>query len=559
MPDVFQRGRWELNPRVMDLQSIALATWLRPQSGADFSCGFSEGQGGFCTREGIANCKIKIAICKLWSVHGQSPFEPFGQLRKTTLMPRDFNTESLSHDPIHGYIPFVSKDGMPEGEVSEQELIDHPWVQRMRHIHQLQTAWWVFPSAEHMRFQHVLGAMHLSSIAIERWYESLVASGSNVPSRAYVESLVRLAALLHDVGHGPFGHFFDDHFLDQFGLTHEVIGSAIIQQELGDLIRRVRRNPSGKLGPLEELDPSQVAWLIRRPTGKPQDEQGHPTWLKKLRSLFSGIYTVDNMDFVLRDAYMSGYNTKAFDLSRMLHYSFFSAEGLTIHARGLPTLINFIETRANLFRTIYFHRTVRAIDLALEELFGPTMLRLFGGSDGQPMNPLEHLDEYRRLTESTFLVDVQRWSRSSDPELKSLGEQWDSLLSRQVAWKMACERTFNFHAGQAERTSIFSEPDLVEKRIRATLPVNLREIELRIDVARHYHRPSGRLPAGGQNFLLDPAIGTPRELHDDELFQSLPTSFSIFRVYSKDHRHDAALHAAVNAVLGAVADSKTNM
>lgn len=474
-------------------------------------------------------------------------------------MPRDFNTESLSHDPIHGYIPFVSKDGMPDGEVSEQELIDHPWVQRMRHIHQLQTAWWVFPSAEHMRFQHILGAMHLSSIAIERWYESLVASGSNVPSRAYVESLVRLAALLHDVGHGPFGHFFDDHFLDQFGLTHEVIGSAIIQQELGDLIRRVRRNPNGKLGPLEELDPSQVAWLIRRPTGKPQDEQGHPAWLKKLRSLFSGIYTVDNMDFVLRDAYMSGYNTKAFDLSRMLHYSFFSAEGLTIHARGLPTLINFIETRANLFRTIYFHRTVRAIDLALEELFGPTMLRLFGNSDGQPMNPLEHLDEYRRLTESTFLVDVQRWSRSSDPELKSLGGQWDALLSRQVTWKMACERTFNFHAGQAERTSIFSEPDLVEKRIRATLPANLREIELRIDVARHYHRPSGRLPAGGQNFLLDPAIGTPRELHDDELFQSLPTSFSIFRVYSKDHRHDVALHAAVNAVLGAVADSKTNM
>lgn len=235
-------------------------------------------------------------------------------------MARDFSTESLSHDPIHGYIPFVSKEGLPPGEVSEQELIDHPWVQRMRHIHQLQTAWWVFPSAEHMRFQHVLGAMHLASIAIEHWYESLVASCSNVPSRAYVESLLRLAALLHDVGHGPFGHFFDDHFLEQFGLTHETIGAVVIQHELGELIRRVRRNPSGRLGPLEELDPSQIAWLIRRPTGQPEHEQGHPLWLRRLRSLFSGIYTVDNMDFVLRDAYMSGYNTKAFDLSRLLHY-----------------------------------------------------------------------------------------------------------------------------------------------------------------------------------------------------------------------------------------------
>src|SRR5690606_8614296 len=89
------------------------------------------------------------------------------------LMSRDFSTESLAHDPIHGFIPFVSRSGLPPDEVAEQDIIDHPWLQRLRQIHQLQTAWWVFPSAEHMRFQHVLGVMHLGSRVIEEWYDSL--------------------------------------------------------------------------------------------------------------------------------------------------------------------------------------------------------------------------------------------------------------------------------------------------------------------------------------------------------------------------------------------------
>ncbi|MBS0208967.1 MAG: HD domain-containing protein [Planctomycetes bacterium] len=474
---------------------------------------------------------------------------------------RDFQHEALCHDPVHGYIPFTTggdvaargPDSAHHGamvEVTERQLIDHPWLQRLRQIHQLQTAFWVFPTAEHSRFQHVLGAMHLASRAVATLYDSLREVCPDVPSQAYVEALMRMAALLHDVGHGPFGHFLDEHLLRHYDLTHETLGSEIIRRELAPLLRGIRRTPNGTLAAAETLDPEQICQLIVRPTAG----DDLPRWLRFLRSLFSGLYTVDNMDFVLRDAYMSGYAAHAFDLDRLLRYSFFSASGLTIHARGLPALVRFLSVRAELFRVLYFHRTVRSIDLTLADLFADSREYLFAG------NPRERLEEYRRFTDYSLLVDVARWPLSNDPRQRELGDRWQALLNRQLRWKLAAERTVFFDPARPETGSIFSRPDFFEQALRAQLPAALRELPLRVDVPRHMHRPGTRGPTAGQNFVYDPARDEVRPLDDSELVRQMPLGYRICRVYAETAEHRAPLAAALDALAGSgVIDDRTNM
>jgi HD superfamily phosphohydrolase len=471
----------------------------------------------------------------------------------------DIQRESLCHDPIHGYIPFMSI--VEPGEVSERSLLDHPWLQRLRQIHQLQTAWWVYPSAEHTRFQHVVGTMHMASRAVESLYESLRSVCPDVPSRGYVECTMRLAALLHDVGHGPFGHFFDAHFLtehraaDGSRLNHEKLGAHIIEHELGDMLRGVRRCPNSALAGGEQLDPRQIAWLIQRPGDG--DEREIPRWLGMLRSLFCGLYTVDNMDFVLRDAFMSGYSQRAYDLDRLLRYSFFTQRGLTIHHRGLNALIRFMQIKSELFRAVYFHRTVRSIDKTLESLFRDSKRLLFPG------NPLEHLAEYQQFTEWSLLVDVARWHASENVAKRALGERWQRLLRRQLDWEAVYERNLTFGADDAEQTSIFSDPDVVERFLRKAMPPDLRDIDLQIDVPRHIYRPHSGKASAGQNFLQRGASGEIRPLTDDQLFRQLPVTHRMCRVYLRNGappEHAAAVSAALDSLVGAGGeDDLTNM
>src|ERR1700694_703122 len=209
---------------------------------------------------------------------------------------RQYDAVNLVADPLHGYIKITKR--VHGGSVAaEQDLLDHPWLQRLRRIHQLQSAWWVFPGGEHSRFQHALGAMHLSGEWARRLYPNLSALTDDVQSLACVEETLRVAGLLHDIGHGPFGHFFDQNYLDRFGIDHEVIGRALIGGELASTVAARGASPSGPLAAGERIDPRWIADLIAEP-----DLPGvaAPAWVKALKPVLNGMYTADNLDYVPR-------------------------------------------------------------------------------------------------------------------------------------------------------------------------------------------------------------------------------------------------------------------
>jgi HD superfamily phosphohydrolase len=451
-----------------------------------------------------------------------------------------YQGRGLIADPIHQYILYTRPDGIP-GEATEQELIDSPWMQRLRRVPQLQSARWVFPAAEHSRFQHSLGAMHLAGRFACQLHPSLKAEFPDAPSAALLEELLRMAGLLHDVGHGPFGHFFDDNFLADFDLTHEKVGQRIIREELGELIRGLRRSPSSAFEPGETIDPDWICYLMGKSYTRPEAE--HPRWLAHLKPLLSGIYTADNMDYVLRDSYMCGVAVGPIDIERIMYYSFFSDKGLTLDRGGIQAFIMFLNARFYLYTNVYYHRTTRGIDLHLKEIFRDTMRLIF------PFDLNKELHPYLHMTEWTLLEEVGRWEHAEDPERKALGQEWRQILDRRLKWRMSHEVVLDLF--EPRRGHSFMKAEDVEQRVRDLLPASLKRFPFKIDMAQQDPRPLN--PIGmkdRQIYVYDAATRAVSAEPLKELLKYLPGKVAQCRIFAMSHEHDQQLAAALEEALG---------
>ena len=447
---------------------------------------------------------------------------------------------ALLADPIYGYIQFTVPMAEPQDECTEKDLIDTAWMQRLRRVHQLQSSFWVFPSAEHSRFQHSLGTMHMAGRFADRLYPSLKnAFRRQCPSRAYVKALLRVTGLLHDIGHGPFSHFYDENYLkSQYHITHEGLGQLIVTQKLGDLIRHIRRSPDGPFEADEVLAPEDIAYLMRKPD---VGTDRTAPWLQTLQPVFAGIYTADNMDYIQRDAYMTGFSLDLVDIDRLLYYSFVTEDGLTLHKSGSSALRRFVNARFTMYADVYYHRTNRAMDLHMQEVFEETVRLLF------PFDPRTALDRYLNVSDWSLLEGVRQWADDADPRRRALAEEWQRIVAREVKWKMAYDHTETMDQPRAKK--FLTAPEL-ERAVREALPPPLAALPFKVDVARQDPRPLNPWTEETKKILIyDPAIGKASPRPVEELFRYIPAQVAHYRIFALDHAHDAALAAAMRAAL----------
>jgi len=385
-------------------------------------------------------------------------------------------------DPVHKYIEFTVP--RKPGEITEKDLIDNEWVQRLKWIHQLQCALWVFPGAEHSRFTHALGSMHIASMFAKQLHRSLKEVVKQTPSLKYVEEILRLAALLHDVGHGPFGHFFDRYYLKKYKITHEDIGQKIITTKLNKIIGNIHRSPAGKFK--KKLSPEYITFLIKKPSKKDKAKK-YPEWLRLIRPLFCGLYTVDNLDYVIRDSLMCGISIEPIDLERIIYYSSICKGGLVLHKSGKSALVRFLQTKDFLYTCIYFHRTVRSFDLHLAEIFEETLNKIFN------INPLDDLHKYLHLTDLSLLGKVSEWikgkkvrEKSTDSKKRKFTLGWECLLRRRKKWRFICGTTEQqYKVSRLQRPYKQSE---LENKIRKISHIPYKA-DIKIDMAKYDNRP----------------------------------------------------------------------
>jgi len=306
----------------------------------------------------------------------------------------------IINDPVHGFItiddPLVF------------QVIAHPYFQRLRRIHQMAFAHLVYPGAVHSRLHHALGAYHLMTLAIQE----LKSKGT--PITPAEETAVKIAILLHDIGHGPYSHALESVLIRD--VEHEAISNLIM-----------------KVLDLEFGGQLQMAIDIF--TGQ------YPKPF--LHQLVSGQLDVDRMDYLSRDSFFTGVAEGVIGYDRILKMLQVVDGSLLIEEKGIFSTEKFLVSRRLMYWQVYLHKTVLCAEKMLVRIIqrvrdllrkgveagsGSPLLDLF--LQQEQTFPIEtHLDKFCRLDDYDVLTAIKHWSGHSDYILRRLSS---GLLDRKL-------------------------------------------------------------------------------------------------------------------------------
>ncbi|MBC2955401.1 MULTISPECIES: HD domain-containing protein [Staphylococcus] len=315
-------------------------------------------------------------------------------LTQSSYVTKKLAEEKVFKDPIHKYV-----------HVKDQliwDLIKTKEFQRLRRIKQLGTLYLAFHTAEHSRFGHSLGVYEIVRRMID---ESFVGREAwNNKDRP----LALCAALLHDLGHGPFSHSFEKIFnTDHEAFTQEIITG---NTEVNEVLSRV-----------SETFPQEVADVINKT---------HKN--KLVISMISSQIDADRMDYLQRDAYFTGVSYGTFDMERILRLMRPSKDEVLIKESGMHAVENFIMSRYQMYWQIYFHPVSRGGEVLLNNCL-KRVKQLYKEDYQFKMYPKEFIpffegtitiDQYVELDEVTVLFYLKKWIHEEDEILSDLARRF---------------------------------------------------------------------------------------------------------------------------------------